>query len=69
MFIRTLDQRLSSQASSVSKPVQIAALKPKRRKYYPMRILARVFAIIGMATAVYATTLVGIFVNSGIIAL
>jgi hypothetical protein len=49
--------------------VQVARQLPRRKKTYPLRILARVFAVIGMAAAVYATTLVGLFFQSGIIAL
>ena len=72
MFIRTLDQRLATQEQSVSKSVQIAPQiahgVPRVRKNYPLRFLARVFAVVGMATTVYATALVALFFHSGIIA-
>jgi len=74
MFIRTLDQRLASQERFapkqhfVCKSVQVAPLVPRTQKIYPLRVLARIFAFIGMATTVYATTLVGLFFQSGIIA-
>ena len=69
MFIRALDQRLASSGQSICKAVKVASVVPRRRKIYPLRFLARIFTVIGMATAVYATTLVGLFFHSGIIAL
>ena len=68
MFIRTLDQSLISHEQSICKAVQVAPQFPRRKNIYPLRFLARVFAVIGMATAVYATTLIGLFFQSGIIA-
>ncbi|MEL0107642.1 MAG: hypothetical protein ACO3MW_07005 [Rhodospirillales bacterium] len=68
MFIRTLDQRLSSQAPFVSKAAQVVPSTTRRRHYYPLRILARAFTVIGVATAVYATALISLSFHSGIIA-
>jgi len=73
MYIRTQDQHLHDQHLSTNNRLAVTSTQTRdvRRapKIYPLRIIARIFTIIGMATAVYATALVGLFFQSGIIAL
>ena len=67
MFIRTLDQRLLQKKRFVLKSAPIPQHARQRHRIYPLRILARVFTVIGLAAAVYAAALVGLFFHSGII--
>ncbi|MEQ8196120.1 MAG: hypothetical protein RIB59_16685 [Rhodospirillales bacterium] len=74
MFIHTSDRHLLIDAPSPSPTpfpiVAPAAEHPRRaRHFYPGRIAARIFTLIGAAAAVYAAALVGLFFHSGIIAL
>ena len=41
--------------------------RPARRNVYPVRVLARLFAYLGVATAVYAVALVAVAVQSRIL--
>ena len=61
MFIRSSDRDLLHPIDAVP------ARPPRVRHLYPMRILARVFAVVGLASAVYTLALIGLFFQSAII--
>ncbi len=62
MFIRSSDRDLLLKVDTVkAHPMRV-------RHYYPMRIAARVFAFLGLATVVYTVALIGMFFQSGIVA-
>ncbi len=62
MDIRPIEFEPSEQ---ISRPVNGLVLAPRR--LYPLRVLARVFGVFGVATAVYAVALVAVAVQSLII--
>ena len=66
MFIRTSDRDLLIETPS-HVPMQPKPPKPAARRPYPLRIAARIFAVIGAATALYAITLIGMIFHSGIL--
>ncbi len=70
MYVRTLDQRLTTNDRFIFKSTHNphSPQTSMSRKPYPLRVLARIFAAIGMATVVYAVTLVGLVFQSKIIA-
>ena len=52
-------------SEQISRPVNGSVSAPRR--LYPLRVLARVFGVFGVATAVYAVALVAVAVQSSII--
>ena len=62
MDIRPIEFEPSEQ---ISRPVNGPVSAPRR--FYPLRVLTRVFSVFGVATAVYAVALVAVAVQSSII--
>ncbi len=62
MDIRPIQFEPSEQ---ISKPANDPVSAPRR--LYPLRVLARIFNVFGIATAVYAVALVAVAVQSSII--
>ncbi len=62
MDIRPIEFEPSEQ---ISRPGNGPVSAPRRP--YPLRVLARVFGVFGVTTAVYAVTLVAVAIQSSII--
>ncbi len=62
MDIRPIEFEPSVQLSRPANGPVLAS-----RRLYPLRVLARVFGVFGVATAVYAVALVAVAVQSSII--
>lgn len=62
MHIRPIQFEPSEQ---ITRPANGLVLAPRR--LYPLRVLARIFSVFGIATAVYAVALVAVAVQSSII--